>query len=326
VVNRVDPSGLLDCIYGHEEGCQGGVTYDVPISGSGGIRIIPGDGAYLDVGNYPGGVFYGTEYKDIVVAPVPLSPGVVESLPASGFTNFGLVQTETTLGQHGFVVGYNSPDALQAFVGQFGNAVIIQQNVPTLGEFQVIDPFADGSEVAPAPITQPLLLGQVLEQQFPGVYPSLNPQQVNNPCPDKTAEATAEPTQQRVLFGQKRISANFDERGYFGKYTIYGLAYQLGAGGVSAADVPVEVFERQGVLIAINNRSLAALSLANLRPVNIIRVTPSFAELARLTEPPLVVPPSYNVPGNIIQPPSEYTAVTPSIEDLYVEHVIRIAI
>jgi len=42
-------------------------------------------------------------------------------------------------------------------------------------------------------------------------------------------------------------------------------------------------------------------------------------------EPGIVVDPKYGIPGNIVKPPSEYIAVTPSQTDLTVLDVVRIA-
>ena len=129
---------------------------------------------------------------------------------------------------------------------------------------------------------------------------------------------------QRVLFGQKRISKHFDSQGFFGGNSIYQMALKLEMGLMTSDQLPIRVFERESILIAINDRSLAALSLAGLRPTNTVRVQPTPSEQARLGES-ISVPANYGVPGNLIQPPSEYTAVTPSQSDLTVLDVIKVA-
>jgi hypothetical protein len=73
-----------------------------------------------------------------------------------------------------------------------------------------------------------------------------------------------------VLFGQKRISPEFDPDGTFQGRLIYDVAQDLSTGRLRPEDVVVEAFRHQGgQLVARNNRSLAALSLAGLRPVNV---------------------------------------------------------
>jgi hypothetical protein len=91
----------------------------------------------------------------------------------------------------------------------------------------------------------------------------------------------------------------------------------LGNGRVHMLDqngVQVNVFEHDGQLVAVNNRSLAALILAGLEPtnINILDEVPAKV-LARLPEGSLV--------GSEL--PSSMIAVTPSVNDLRVEDIIQ---
>jgi hypothetical protein len=121
-----------------------------------------------------------------------------------------------------------------------------------------------------------------------------------------------------VLFGQRRISA-ISRHG-----NIYAVSEQLESGTRLPDDLSVEAFRHYVALVTTNNRTLATLSLAGLRPTNITLRQPTPAELRRLGEDSIEVPPHYGIPGNRIQPPSRCTAVTPSQEDLTVLDVICI--
>jgi len=119
-----------------------------------------------------------------------------------------------------------------------------------------------------------------------------------------------------VLFGQRRIGAEFSSAGIFRGQTIYSVADALRSGAMTADDVPVQAFLHNGVLVADNNRSLAALSLAGLSPTRVTvleNVRPSV--LARLREAPLW--------GKSL--PSTRVAVTPSQTDLTINDIVRIA-
>ena len=186
---------------------------------------------------------------------------------------------------------------------------------------------------------------QAMEDALRSPGPTDSPDDENDPTPTPapfplpTPEATCTPTPtdtpERVLFGQRRISSGFDYRGYLAGKTVYSLAQELRTGVVSPQSIHLDVFDYplQGspVLVTINNRRLAALSLAGFRPTNITRIP--FLSLSRgirirLTERPLIVPGRFGVPNKMIQPPSEYTAVTPSKDETSpndVLDVIRIA-
>jgi hypothetical protein len=118
-----------------------------------------------------------------------------------------------------------------------------------------------------------------------------------------------------VQFGQRRIGPNFSVGGAFRGRSIYAVAQDLKSGALNPDGVKVNVFEHGGQLVAENNRSLAALSLAGLRPtnINILDSAPQDV-IDRLTEPALV--------GDSL--PSTMTAVTPSMTDLRVGDIISI--
>jgi LysM repeat protein len=102
----------------------------------------------------------------------------------------------------------------------------------------------------------------------------------------------------RVLFGQRRMSSNFGPAEINGRPTgrpdfLAGRDYRevaadLKANRLAANQLPIEVFERQGRLVSINTRSLAALSEAGMFPTNITRVEPTADVLARLGEDPIL--------------------------------------
>lgn len=93
----------------------------------------------------------------------------------------------------------------------------------------------------------------------------------------------------RVLFGQRRIGARFSEEGLFHGRTITSVARDIKAGRLSPDDIPIEAFVGPtGELITVNNRSLAALSLAGRHPTNVTIVEPTRALLRRLQEPPVL--------------------------------------
>jgi Pretoxin HINT domain len=117
-----------------------------------------------------------------------------------------------------------------------------------------------------------------------------------------------------VLFGQRRVSPEFSEEGAFKGRSIYAVAEDLKAGRLSRDGVVIHAFEHEGVLVSENTRSLAALSLAGMRPTNIRMMDHVSDEVrGRLTEPPILGP-----------LPSRVVAVTPSKRDLRVGDIISI--
>jgi RHS repeat-associated protein len=150
-----------------------------------------------------------------------------------------------------------------------------------------------------------------------GTTPDTPSQPPAAPAPKPApAPAPAKPGGQDVLFGQKRISPEFDPDGTFQGRLIYDVAQDLSTGRLRPEDVVVEAFRHQGgQLVARNNRSLAALSLAGLRPVN-VRILESVPQRirARLDE---VSPLGDTLPARRI-------AVTPSQRNLRVLDIVNL--
>ncbi len=76
-----------------------------------------------------------------------------------------------------------------------------------------------------------------------------------------------------ILFGQRGISPRFSEEGVFHGASIDDVVARLRAGELHAADIPVHFIWVDGQRVATNNRSLAALSMAGMRPVTVIDMT-----------------------------------------------------
>jgi hypothetical protein len=98
----------------------------------------------------------------------------------------------------------------------------------------------------------------------------------------------------RLKFSQKRANARFSSaatvhneatNALVGARLVSEVAQDLRNGTIVPSAITVQVFERGGDLIAINNRGLAALSLAGMRPVTVVPVAnPSAEILGRLGE------------------------------------------
>ena len=86
-----------------------------------------------------------------------------------------------------------------------------------------------------------------------------------------------------VLFGQKSISANFSTNGTMRGASINSVANQIASGTISANSLPIEYVVRNGTAIALNNRSLAALSIANTKPTVLINTTGNVVNEAKVT-------------------------------------------
>lgn len=124
--------------------------------------------------------------------------------------------------------------------------------------------------------------------------------------------------ERRVVFGQRRIDPNFSLKegvpDFLAGRPIADVAADLRAGVLSPDKLPVRVFEHKGSLVALNNRSLAALSEAGMVPTQIISSTPTNAEIARLFETPIIRSP---IPGPLIP-------VTPGMSNPTVLRVIGV--
>lgn len=122
-----------------------------------------------------------------------------------------------------------------------------------------------------------------------------------------------------VLFGQRRISETFatigsDAPDYIRGRSIYDVAADLRSGALTSDDILIQAFKVDHQLVTVNNRGLAALSLADLKPTNILEVMPTQKELNRLLEDPLAG----------LQIPGRSTAVTPGPNNLQVQDIISI--
>jgi hypothetical protein len=85
----------------------------------------------------------------------------------------------------------------------------------------------------------------------------------------------------RLKFSQKRANAKFSDAATVNNAAtsalvagrpVTAVAADLTAGTIEPEQIPVQVFIHNGDVVSINNRGLAALSLAGMRPVNIIFV------------------------------------------------------
>jgi RHS repeat-associated protein len=110
--------------------------------------------------------------------------------------------------------------------------------------------------------------------------------------PDSSAcqEEQDDDDDKEVLFGQGRISENFTDDDQVPSHlrgrSIYDVAQDIDEGTITPDMIPIQAFRYEGQLIAINNRSLAALSLANRKPTVIIERLPTTIHLLRLGEVP----------------------------------------
>jgi len=125
---------------------------------------------------------------------------------------------------------------------------------------------------------------------------------------------------QRVLFGQRRIDANFSMKSevpnVLSGRSIYEVAEDLRNGILTSDQIPIRAFKYKGQLVAENNRGLAALSLANLQPTNIITVAkPGTEIIARLKQRSLIG--GYKLP-------STYTVITPKNDLQNILDIIRL--
>ena len=80
-------------------------------------------------------------------------------------------------------------------------------------------------------------------------------------------------TNPTVLFGQNSISTNFSTNGTMKGASVTSVANQIASGTLSTNNLPIEYVVRNGTAIALNNRLLAALSMANTKPSVLIDTT-----------------------------------------------------
>ena len=88
----------------------------------------------------------------------------------------------------------------------------------------------------------------------------------------------------KVYFGQQAVSPNFSPQGTFKGASIQSVADRLASGELSADNLPIEYIVRDGKMITMNNRSLTALSKANMKPTVLIDITGDVANEAKLTQ------------------------------------------
>ena len=104
-----------------------------------------------------------------------------------------------------------------------------------------------------------------------------------------------------VLWGQKRIGPTFSTERVVppslrGR-SLVDVSDDIRSGKISTDDIPVHYFvDSHGRNIAINNRGLAAITMAGKQPTKLIQVQPTRNELRRLTELP--IDRFHLVPGN----------------------------
>ena len=116
---------------------------------------------------------------------------------------------------------------------------------------------------------------------------------VHNDCEREVLEELVDEDGIDLLFGQKRISRNFRENSdapaSIKGRTIDEVAKDIvdPQAELSVEDFVLQAFRHEGRLVTINNRGLAALSLADKKPVFVQVVKPTKAGLRRLKEEPL---------------------------------------
>ncbi|WP_139131978.1 hypothetical protein [Fusibacter sp. 3D3] len=87
-----------------------------------------------------------------------------------------------------------------------------------------------------------------------------------------------------VKFGQQGVSKFFSTQGKFKGVELTLVAEELKSKKRSPDELPIEYILRDGVKITLNNRSLTALTLAGLKPTNLIDRTGNVYLEKQLTE------------------------------------------
>jgi RHS repeat-associated protein len=122
----------------------------------------------------------------------------------------------------------------------------------------------------------------------------------------------------RVLFGQARVDPTFSNKPdvptHLKGRQLEEVAADLRAGVLQPKDIPIQAFEYQGQLVAANNRGLTTLSMAGMKPTNIIIRSPTRSELKRLSE--------ISVLGDRL--PSTRIAITPHRTDHRILRVVHV--
>ncbi|MGE7943683.1 RHS repeat domain-containing protein [Lysinibacillus xylanilyticus] len=127
-----------------------------------------------------------------------------------------------------------------------------------------------------------------------------------------------------VLFGQIRISDTFrinsDAPDYIRGRSIYDVAADLKNGVLNPSQLPVTYFvdPKTGLKVAESNRTLAALSLAGMKPTVLNEIQPDNVLLKRLNEDPIKYRGSkYSMPGREIP-------VTPGPKNQTIKDIIKL--
>jgi hypothetical protein len=112
------------------------------------------------------------------------------------------------------------------------------------------------------------------------------------------------------------FSTKADVPGYLKGRDLEGVALELQTGALSADDIPIQAFEHaSGDLVSTNTRGLTVLSMAGMKPTNIIIREATKNEAKRLNET--------SVLGDRL--PSSRIAITPSRLDKTVIRIVHIS-
>jgi RHS repeat-associated protein len=197
-----------------------------------------------------------------------------------------------------------------AVVETFSHTLGRPQHIASRGFEREIQPNRQFAEHVGAAITEGKRL-DTQQRRDSGTTP-------NQQLAQNVAAAGTEP----VLFGQARIGGDFstkaDVPAYLRGRPLADVSAELRAGTLSPDAIPITAFEREGQLVTVNNRGLAALSDAGFRPTNLTIVDKgslSADVLARLDEVPSAL-------GSTLPWPS--IAVTPSRLDWTVLRTISV--
>jgi hypothetical protein len=160
----------------------------------------------------------------------------------------------------------------------------------------------------------------------PPPAPAPNPTPDTKPAPTPAPGPALKPKpkdddkrkRREVLFGQARIDSTFSNkkevpRTLAGK-DLRDVRDMLVQGKLSPNDIQIEVFRHGEVLVALNNRGLAVLSMANRKPTNLKLRSPTLEQRRRLLERPLV--------GGVL--PSRSIAVTEDIKSKKIKYQVEI--
>lgn len=88
---------------------------------------------------------------------------------------------------------------------------------------------------------------------------------------------TRAPASGPVKFGQKAVSPNFGKKGALNGQSVQEVAESIRNGSRAVDDMRIEVIRWDGEWVAVNNRSLTALSMAGRRPTNVVDITESIS-------------------------------------------------